>query len=258
MNKLSVTIIAFNEEENLPRCLESVKFADEIVVVDNSSTDRTVKIARENGAIVETGRQSGFGQAKRQAVAAASADWILSIDADEVVTDDLANEIKTVLAGDPQHDGFYVPRLTNFLGRWIYHCGWYPDPVIRLFKKCRGNFNSAPVHEQVEVQGSVGRLSHHLLHYSYPNLEVYFKKFNRYTTLAAREEAEQGRRSGWYDLTVRPLACFLKHYLLRRGFLDGLEGLMISVFSSCYVFTKYAKVRTFAREAKGVGESKSG
>lgn len=257
MSRVSVTIIAFNEEENLPRCLESVSWADEIVVVDNHSTDRTAEIAREFGAIVEPGRVSGFGPSKRQAVAAASGEWILSVDADEVVPSALAEEVRAIIDSNAGHCGYNLPRLTNFLGRWIYHCGWYPDLVLRLFRKDRGNFNNAPVHEQVEVDGTVGRLNNHLLHYSYPSLDVYFDKFNRYTTLAAKEEADRGRKSGVYDLTVRPFACFVKHYLIRRGFLDGLEGLMISVLSSGYVFTKYAKVRKLRSEDGNTQKDKS-
>lgn len=247
MSRLSVVIIAFNEEANIRRCLESVKWADEIVLVDSASTDQTLEIAGEYGVIVHRPDWRGFGPAKREGVAKANGDWILSIDADEEVTPELAKEIRAAVEAEAGLSGFAMPRRTQFLGRWIYHCGWYPDPVLRLFRKADGNFDEAPVHERVVLKGSVGRLKYDLLHYSYPTLDSYFTKFNRYTTLAAEAAFERGRRAGAWDITVRPLACFLKHYFLKRGFLDGLEGLIISVLSSCHVLTKYAKLRDLAR-----------
>jgi len=249
MRKLSVVIITLNEEANLPRCLESVKWADELVLIDSASTDRTLEIAREYGAVVHRPEWRGFGPAKREGVAKASGDWILSLDADEEVSPALADDIKVALGESEDISGYYIPRRTQFLGRWIYHCGWYPDPVLRLFRKSDGNFDDAPVHEKVILKGRTGRLNHDLLHYSYPTLDSYFEKFNRYTSLAAEKAFREGRKGGVWDILVRPLACLIKHYILKRGFLDGLEGLIISVLSSCYVLTKYAKLRDLVRRS---------
>ncbi|MCP4684284.1 MAG: glycosyltransferase family 2 protein [bacterium] len=250
MSKLSVVIITLNEEANLARCLESIKWVDEIVVIDSQSTDRTLEIAREYGVIVHRPEWRGFGPAKREGVAKATGDWILSLDADEEVSPELADEIRGVLGDEDGSSGFYIPRRTQFLGRWIYHCGWYPDPVLRLFRKAEGDFDDSPVHEKVVLRGRAGRLKSDLLHYSYPTLDSYFVKFNRYTNLASQKAYEEGARACAWDVVVRPFACFVKHYFLKRGFLDGLEGLIISVLSSCYVMTKYAKLRDLARRSE--------
>lgn len=252
MSKLSVVIITLDEEANLPRCLESVKWADEIVLVDSESTDRTLEIAGEYGAVIHRPPWRGFGPAKRAGVAKATGEWILSIDADEEVSLELAREIKEALGNSGDIAGYYIPRRTQFLGRWIYHCGWYPDPVLRLFRKADGDFDEEPVHEKVVLRGKTSRLNHDLLHYSYPTLDSYFEKFNRYTGMAAEQAYREGRKAGVWTILVRPLACFVKHYFLKRGFLDGLEGLIISVLSSCYVLTKYAKLRDLARREGGV------
>ena len=247
MSGLSVIVITRNEEMNLPRCLLSVEFADEIVVVDSGSSDRTVEIAREHGARVFSKAWEGYGKSKQHGLDRARGDWILSIDADEVVQPELAMEIRTAIAGRSQYAGYFIPRKTEFLGRWIMHSGWYPDPVLRLFRRDSGRFSEDAVHESVVLQGSAGRLDHDLLHYSYPSLENYFDKFNRYTSIAAREAYERGRRAGVYDLVVRPAAKFIKQYVIKRGFLDGIEGLILAVLSSCYVMVKYAKLWHLAR-----------
>ena len=243
MAAISVVIIARNEEANLPRCLASVKWADEIVLVDSGSTDRTIEIAQQSGVTVIPIEWQGFGASKKEGVNRAAGPWILSIDADEEVPPELAEEIRRMVSEDDGLVGYYLPRRTQFLGRWIYHCGWYPDPVLRLFRKDRGDFDEALVLERVDVQGRVGRLQHDLLHYSYPTLESYFVKFNRYTTMAAQAAYERGRRANVFDICVRPVANFIKQYFLKAGFMDGLEGLLISVFSSCHVMTKYSKLR---------------
>lgn len=247
MTRLSVVIITHNEEANLARCLESVRFADEIIVADSHSTDRTVEIARQFGAKTFAIEWSGFGPAKQFAVEQATGEWILSIDADEALSADLANEVKEIVAGAPSYDGYDMPRLTNFLGRWIRHCGWYPDRVPRLFRKGRGRFTDATVHESLVVDGPVGHCRCDLLHFSYPTLELYFDKFNRYTTMGAEQALARGERTGIFGLTIRPAAAFVKHYISKAGFLDGMEGLMISVLSSCAVFIKYAKLRQLRR-----------
>jgi glycosyltransferase involved in cell wall biosynthesis len=250
MTGLSAVIITHNEEVNLPRCLESVKFADEIVVVDSHSTDRTRDIAQHYGARLVLVEWQGFGAAKQAGVDASNGSWILSIDADEEVPEALREEIRRVVEDDGPQAGYEMPRKTNFLGRWINHSNWYPDYVLRLFRKADGHFNDAVVHEKVVVNGPVGRLRNDLLHYSYPSLDVYFEKFNRYTTIGAVEAYKAGKRSGWPAVAIKPVAAFVKHYVTKQGFRDGLEGFLISVLSSAAVMVKYAKLRDIERKEK--------
>lgn len=255
MTKLSVVLITKNEETNLPRALGSVTWADEIIVLDSHSTDRTAEIARQYGAKVCEIDWPGFGLAKQKAVELATGEWILSLDADEVVTPELANDIKDILSNNSSVNGYYLPRRTNFLGRWIYHSGWYPDYVLRLFRKSRGKFDDAVVHEKVEVEGPTAQLRSDLLHFSYPTLELYFEKFNRYTTLGAEEALRQGKRAGWADMTIRPWIAFVKHYVSKQGFRDGLEGFILSVLSATAVMVKYAKLRQMQRgQSKEIGK----
>ena len=255
---ISVVVITRNEEHNLPRCLSSVTWADEIVVVDSGSTDRTCDVAESYRARVVSAPWRGFGPAKQTGVDTATGDWILSIDADEEVTEELAREIRTVIGKEDGCDGYYIPRLTNFLGRWIYHCGWYPDPVLRLFRKSRGRFDGAMVHEKVVIDGESGRLKGELRHYSYPDLESYFDKFNRYTTMGAEKAHREGKAAGWSDIVIRPPVSFVKHYVTKQGFRDGLEGFVLSVLSSLAVLVKYAKLRHLGRkEGNCVDEHKN-
>jgi glycosyltransferase involved in cell wall biosynthesis len=248
MKRLSAIIITRNEEANLARCLESVRFADQVVVVDSHSTDQTVNIALSFNAEVFTIDWNGFGHAKQFALDKATGDWVMSIDADEQLSAGLAAEIQTITRADQTVVAFDMPRLTNFLGRWIRHCGWYPDRVLRLFQRSHGRFTPDIVHERVEIVGPVGHCRNDLHHYSYPTLEVYFEKFNRYTTDGARQAADRGEKAHLFDITIRPCVTFIKHYISKAGFLDGIEGLMISTLSSCAVFTKYAKLRQMESE----------
>ncbi len=241
--KLSVVIITRNEEANLPRCLESVNWADEIVVVDSGSTDRTEEIAVGYHARLYHEPWQGYGHAKQAGLSYATGEWILSIDADEVVTEELVGEIKRVVSAEGGPDGYYMPRRTNFLGRWILHCGWYPDPLLRLFRRQKGRFDEAAVHEKAIVEGETGRLKGELLHYSYPDLETYFEKFDRYTTMGAEKALARGKTAGWFDIVVKPPVSFFKHYISKQGFRDGLEGFILSVLSSMAVLVKYAKLR---------------
>ncbi len=244
---LSVVVITKNEEHNIARCLESVSWADEIILIDSHSTDRTPEIARQYGAQVYAHPWRGFGYAKREGVKHAKYRWILSIDADEEVSPELAAEIKGILSNGTLYVGFYVPRRTNFLGRWIRHSGWYPDRVLRLFLKEKGNFDEAVVHEKARVDGETGQLSGELLHYSYPTLEHYLEKFNRYTTLGAEEAFRSGKGARWFDIVVRPPVAFIKHYISKQGFRDGLEGFVISAMSAVAVLVKYAKLRALPK-----------
>ena len=250
MKRISVVVIARDEEANLPRCLDAVKWADEIVLVDSGSTDRTVEIAEAAGARVIRTEWKGFGHSKQTGLDNASGEWVLSVDADEVVSHELAEEIRAAVEGDSEVVGYYVPRLTMFLGRWMRHGGWYPDYVLRLFKRDSGRFSTDVVHESVLIEGPAGRFTHDLRHYCYPTLHSYLEKLNRYTSLAAKQLHDSGATAGIWRLLANPLAKFIKQYLLRAGFLDGIEGLTLALLSAGYVFTKYAKLRDLNRRER--------
>ena len=242
---LSVVIITKNEGDNIVACLRSVRWADETIVVDSHSTDNTIALAQAEGAITHQIDWQGFGAAKQQAVDFASHDWVLSLDADERITPELANEIRQAITSDRHSDiyaGYEIPRLTNFIGRWIHHSGWRPDYVLRLFRKSTGGFSDALVHEGVTVSGKVGRLKHDILHYSYRSLEDYLERLNRYTTLAAEELSSNGARFRLWQALVKPPAIFIKRYFLKLGALDGWAGFQIAFLSAVYVFVKYAKL----------------
>ena len=240
---LSVIIITKNEEHNIRRCLDSVKWADEIILIDSQSTDKTVEIAMGYGAKIYSPEWRGYGPAKQEGVKKATGEWILSIDADEEVTPELAEEIKKTLKAENSYNGYLINRHTNFLGKWINHCGWYPDYLLRLFRKESGNFNDALIHEKVEINGKTRELKAELLHYSYPNLETYLERFNRYTTLGAEVAFAKGKKARNFDIVFRPFVSFIDHFITHQGFQDGLEGFIISVLSSMAVMVKYVKLR---------------
>ncbi|MBX2991978.1 MAG: glycosyltransferase family 2 protein [Bacteroidetes bacterium] len=257
MAKLSVITLVLNEEHNIANCLESVKWADEIIVVDSGSTDKTVELARRFTDKVLTVEWKGYGATKNVALDRATGDWILWLDADERVPPELAEEIQLVLREDTMYAGFEVARRAYFLGKWIRHCGWYPGRVTRLFRKDKSRFTETNVHEQIVVVGKIGNLQHDLLHFTDPDLQHYFSKFNNYTTLAAKDMHAARKTFSMYDILVRPPFLFFKMYIARRGFLDGIQGFMLSVVSSAYVFTKYAKLwelqhKTMKEESHGL------
>lgn len=243
MSSVSVIVITHNEEENIRECLESVRWADEIIVVDSYSTDNTVPYARKYTRKIFKQRWDGFGKTKNFALSKAKGEWVLSLDADERVTPELAHEIQQVVrTNDSAYSAFSVPRKAFFLGRWIKHCGWYPGRVVRLFKRTAARFTETQVHESVHVSGSIGQLRNNILHYTDPNLHHYFEKYNRYTSLAANDMAARGDRFSLGRLLFRPAWTFFRMYVLRAGFLDGLEGFILCRLSASYVFTKYAKL----------------
>lgn len=242
MPALTVTIITLDEEARVAAAIDSVSWADEIVVVDAGSRDATVPIARGLGARVETRAWSGWSDQKNFAAALASHEWILSIDADERVTPELAGEIRTLLAAEPPLRGYRMPRVTFHLGRWIRTTDFYPDYQTRLYDRRAARWRSRRVHESVAVDGAIGALTHELQHFSFRNLGDQVARIDRYTTLAAQEMYESGRRASTFDLLVHPAAAFLRNYLLRRGVLDGIPGLTISLLNAWGVMLKYAKV----------------
>lgn len=247
MKRVSAVIITRDEESNIGRCIKSVKWANEIIILDSGSVDKTKEIAQDLGAIVYDIEWRGYGHSKRAAVERASGDWILSLDADEEITPELAEEIKNAIEND-NFSGFYIPRLTNFLGRWIRHSGWYPDYVLRLFKKDSGNFTEALVHEKVLVGGACSRLRNHMLHYSYPDISTYFKKLDMYSSLSARELLKKGKNFRIASFLIKPIAAFYKHFIFKAGFLDGLEGFLIAILSAFGVITKLIKLRQLEKE----------
>jgi glycosyltransferase involved in cell wall biosynthesis len=248
---LSVIVITKNEERNLGACLESVGWADEIVVVDAQSADRTVEVAKRYTDRVVSAKWKGYVEAKNLAIANTTHDWVLWIDADERAMPGLEAEVRAVLGrGDTGPVAYDLARRAYFLGRWIRHCGWYPGHVVRLFRKSQASFVPTEVHERLEVRGETGRLTTDLLHYTDENLFHYFSKFNRYTTLAAAGLTRKGRVGSLGDLLYRPPFMFVKMYLLRLGFLDGMQGFVLSLASSAYVFVKYAKLYEATRMSR--------
>ncbi len=243
MPKLSITVITKNEEADIAGALKSVGWADEIIVVDSESADSTAAIARQFTERVVVRRWPGYVAQKNFAASIASHDWILSLDADERVTPELTAEIKTVLAGAPGCAAFRMPRVTWHLGRWVRTTDWYPDYQVRLYDRRSAEWTGKYVHESVSARGSIGRLSGELQHYAYRDIADHLETMDRYTTYAARQMHEDGRRAGMLQLVGHPPLAFLRNYIARRGITDGVPGFIISAMNSYYVFLKFAKLR---------------
>jgi len=242
VQKLTVTIITLNEAAHIGAAIDSASLADEILVVDSGSTDGTADIARARGARVLTRAWSGYVDQKNFAAEQARNDWILSLDADERIPAPLAREIEDVLAGDPPYHGYRVPRVTFHLGRWIRTTDFYPDYQTRLYDRRFARWRGRYVHESVSVDGPSGQLTHDLEHYSFADLRDQIARINHYSTLAARQMYETGRRMGPVEILVHPPAAFLRNYILRRGFLDGTAGLTISLMNAWSVGLKFMKL----------------
>jgi glycosyltransferase involved in cell wall biosynthesis len=252
MASVSVAIIALNEEPRIRACLESVAWADEVVVVDSGSSDQTVAIAREFTDRVTFRTWSGYGAQKNAALALCQGEWILSLDADERVPDLLRREIAERITSHPDEAGFFVPRQNFFRGVWLRHGGWYPDYQLRLFRRGRGRFREVAVHESVELDGRAGQLATPLVHQSYEGIADFVARANRYSDLAARSLADAGSGGSVADLVIRPLARFLSMYVCRAGFLDGWRGFVLASLYAHYVFLRAAKVR----ELRAGGDSR--
>ena len=242
MPKLSVTIITKNEAADIEAALASVAWADEIVVVDSHSTDDTAEIARRHTDRVVVRDWPGYGAQKNYAASIAAYDWILSLDADERATPELATEIRAQLAGAPREAAFRIPRVTRHLGRWIRTTDWYPDYQLRLYDRRAAEWTGALVHEAVAVRGAVGQLRAELQHYAYRDIADHLETIDRYTTLAARQMHDAGRRAGIGGLIVHPPLAFLRNYVARGGCRDGAAGFIISSMNAYYVFLKFAKL----------------
>ena len=240
--RVSIVVITLDEEDHLRRCLESAAWADEIVVVDAESHDKTVQIAREFTDRVISRPWAGFAAQKNFALEQATGDWVLSLDADEEASPELRAEIAAAIADPQACDGYAVRRRNLFLGQWIRHGGLYPDWQVRLFRRGRGRFVERAVHESVMVDGMLGRLRGHLMHRSYESVTDFFDRANRYSSLAAEEWIRAGRRVRARELVLRPLGRFASMYVLQRGFLDGRRGLLLAALYAYYVFMRSAKV----------------
>jgi len=239
---LSVTIITLNEADHVAAAIASAAWADEVIVVDCGSDDETVALARSAGARVATRAWTGWIDQKNFAAGLAVNDWILSLDADERIPPALASEVRALLATEPAHRGYRVPRVTFHLGRWIRTTDFYPDFQTRLYDRRAARWRGGHVHESVAVDGPSGQLTQELEHYSYRDLSEHLERINHYTTLAARQMHENGRRATALHLLMHPPAAFLRNYILRRGFMDGTVGLTLSAVNAYSVFLKFAKL----------------
>jgi glycosyltransferase involved in cell wall biosynthesis len=249
---LSVAIITLNEEANLPRTLASVQFADEIIVVDSGSTDRTIEIAKSFNAKVICQPWLGFSAQKNFAIESCTGTWVLSLDADEELTPELQTEIRSLLRGKPDADAYLVRRRNLFLNRWIRHGGYYPDAKLRLFRRHAANFapparfTERPVHETITFDGALETLHADLIHHAYPTIESYIEHMDRYSTLGAEIVIASGKTSRSalafvHNIMIVPAFTFIYNYIFRLGFLDGREGFLLHLYHSTYTSWKYAK-----------------
>jgi len=241
MPKLSVCIICKNEENKIEACLNSVKWADEIIIVDSGSTDNTLRIARKyTDKVFEHIDWSGFGSQKRRAEDYATNDWVLSIDSDEIISEALQKEVLEELVNIKDNEVLVLNRLTHFCGQFVRHSGWHPDPLVRIYNKTQYRFNKNLVHESVSCKGSVKKnLKNKLLHYTFDNLVSYLAKRNGYAEIWAKERFQEGKKASVIKALSSSVFSFIRHYILRLGILDGKVGLLISIIQMQYSFNKY-------------------
>lgn len=244
--KITATIITLNEERKIVRCIESLRCCDEIVILDSGSVDRTVELAEKLGVRVVEGGWMGYAAQKNRAAEHAAHDWILSLDADEALSEALEGEIWNLKKNGPRFDAYTMPRMAQYLGKWIVHSGWYPDRKVRLYDRGKAKWAGDFVHESVKVDGKVGRLESNILHFTCDSISEHVKTMERYTTLAAQEIASRKEKVGAGKLIVSPPWTFFKTYFLQLGFLDGVEGLILAYMAAFYTFVKYAKARNMS------------
>lgn len=244
--KITATIIALDEERNIARAIESLRCCDEILVIDSGSTDRTIELAAKLGATVIESPWRGYAGQKNWAAERASHDWILSIDADEALSEALEGEIWSLKKNGPTYTAYTMPRMAQYLGKWILHSGWYPDRKVRLYNRQNGKWVGSFVHEGLQVQGTVGHLEANLLHYTCDSISEHLKRMDRYTTLAAEELVSNRAEISTRNLVFDPAWTFARTYFFQRGFLDGGEGLTIAYMAALYTFLKYAKARNMS------------
>ena len=244
--KITATIITLNEERNIARAIESLRCCDQIVVLDSGSVDRTVELASNLGARVVEDAWRGYANQKNYAAEQAEHDWVLSLDADEALSEALEGEIWNLKKRGPAYDAYTMPRMAQYMGRWILHGGWYPDRKVRLYNRTKARWEGDFVHESVKVDGRVGHLESNLLHFTCDSLSEHLRTLDRYTTLAAEELVARKAKIGLSNLIVDPAWTFVRSYFLQRGFLDGLEGMTIAHMAAIYTFLKYAKARNMS------------
>lgn len=247
--RISAVLITRNEEAALPACLASLDWVDEIVVLDSGSMDRTCDIARSAGAhVIESPDWPGFGPQKNRAISHATGDWVLSIDADERVSPELADQIRRVVSSPGAVQAYGIARLSSYCGRYMRHSGWWPDHVTRLFRRGKARFSDDLVHERLVVDGEVGQLTGTLLHESFDSLEQVLEKVNRYSSLSAEQMNANGRRGGVATAVLHGVGAFFRTYVLKAGFLDGREGFMLAVSNAEGAYYKYVKLFLLNRQ----------
>lgn len=237
---LAVTIICKNEEENIRECLESVKWADEIIIVDSFSSDKTVEIAKEYTDNIYLEEWKGFAKQREFALSKVSEKWVFPLDADERCSPELKDEILSVINANKNISGYRIPRKSFFLGKWVKHCGWYPGYQTRLFLKNKASVADRLVHEGYEIEGEMGFLKNDLLHYTVNSISDYTSRINHYSSLQAVEKSEK-KKIKLYDILLRPFAAFFQSYILKKGFLDGIYGLMVTNFDIITNMLTYMK-----------------
>ena len=254
---VSAIVVCFNEEGNIGACLESLRWCDEIVVVDSFSTDRTVEICRRYTNRVVQREWRGYIDQKTYALSQATKEWALSVDADERITPELREEIGQALVRDrDSYAGYAVPRLVFYLRRWWWRGGWYPDYTVRLFRRDRATWGGSEPHDKILVDGRIRRLRHPLHHFTYRDMEDHIRRINRFTSISSRELSKSGRRWRVTDALLRPAARFLRCYFLKRGFMEGFAGFYVAVTAAMYVFLRYAKLWELELEDKNDIERK--
>ena len=241
--KLTVTVITYNEAEHIAAALDSVAWADEVIVVDSGSTDATVAIARTKATRVIERGWPGYSDQKNFAADNASNEWVLSMDADERVTPALATEIRELLDDGPRLKGYRMKRVSHYLGRWIRSTDWFPDYQLRLYDRRAGRWNGLKIHESFQLnEGAPGVLTGEMEHYAYRNISHHLQKIDAYTTLIADQWVGEGRQTSFLALLLHPQFAFVRNYIIRRGFMDGTPGFVVSLLNSYYVFLKLAKL----------------
>src|SRR5438045_3991298 len=246
--KITATIITLNEERKIARAMESLRCCDQVVVLDSGSVDRTVELALNLGAVVIEQSWPGYANQKNRAAERADHDWILSLDADEALSEALEGEIWNLKKRGPDCDAYTMPRLAKYMGRWIMHSGWYPDRKVRLYNRNKAKWVGDFVHESVKVDGRVGHLESNLLHFTCDSLSEHLRTLDRYTTLAADELVFHKTKIGLAKLIVDPSWTFVRSYFSERGILDGMEGVTIAHLAAIYPYLKYAKARNMSPE----------